>query len=252
MSLAMLWATLRLMSRIPVPEKWADGVEFRQLARGVPWFVLVGAMIGALAGLVALVVSQTGGGMYIAAAAYVLALVLLTGGFHLDGLADTCDGIFSARTRERMLEIMKDSRLGTFGGLALVFAILIKVLAVISLAHLPTKAWFALLMCAPIAGRAALVLGMYGQRYAREGEGMGSLYIGQVSFRRAALTLLGGAIAVGLIAGLHGLAAILVTYTVIYGLVHYLRRRLGGQTGDTLGALAESAEIVFLLALMWV
>ncbi|HCN97415.1 MAG TPA: adenosylcobinamide-GDP ribazoletransferase, partial [Leclercia sp.] len=67
MSLAMLWATLRLMSRIPVPEKWADGVEFRQLARGVPWFVLVGATIGALAGLLALVVSQTGGGIYIAA-----------------------------------------------------------------------------------------------------------------------------------------------------------------------------------------
>lgn len=252
MSLAMLWATLRLMSRIPVPEKWADGVEFRQLARGVPWFVLVGAMIGALAGLLALVVSQTGGGIYIGAAAYVLALVLLTGGFHLDGLADTCDGIFSARTRERMLEIMKDSRLGTFGGLALVFAILLKVFAVIGLAHLPAKEWFTLLVCAPIAGRAALVLGMYGQRYAREGEGMGSLYIGQVSFQHAALTLLGGALAVGLIAGLHGLAAILVTYAVISGLVHYLRRRLGGQTGDTLGALAESAEIVFLLALMWV
>ena len=243
MSLAMLWATLRLMSRIPVPEKWADGVEFRQL---------VGAAIGALAGLLALVVSQTGGGIYIAAAAYVLALVLLTGGFHLDGLADTCDGIFSARSRERMLEIMKDSRLGTFGGLALVFAILLKVFAVIGLAHLPTKEWFMLLVCAPIAGRAALVLGMYGQRYAREGEGMGSLYIGQVSFCHAALTLLGGALVVGLIAGLHGLAAMLVTYVVIYGLVHSLRRRLGGQTGDTLGALAESAEIVFLLALMWV
>ncbi|WP_347114167.1 adenosylcobinamide-GDP ribazoletransferase [Leclercia sp. S52] len=252
MSLAMLWATLRLMSRIPVPEKWADGVEFRQLARGVPWFVLVGATIGALAGLLALVVSQTGGGIYIGAAAYVLALVLLTGGFHLDGLADTCDGIFSARSRERMLEIMKDSRLGTFGGLALVFAILLKVLAVIGLAHLPAKEWFALLVCAPIAGRAALVLGMYGQRYAREGEGMGSLYIGQVSFRNAALTLLGGALVVALIAGLHGLAAMLVTYVVIYGLVHYLRRRLGGHTGDTLGALAETAEIVFLLALLWV
>ena len=252
MSLAMLWATLRLMSRIPVPEKWADGVEFRQLARGVPWFVVIGAIIGALAGLVALVVSQTGGGIFIGAAAYVLALVLLTGGFHLDGLADTCDGIFSARSRERMLEIMKDSRLGTFGGLALVFAILIKVFAVIGLAHLPVKEWVALLVCAPIAGRAALVLGMYGQRYAREGEGMGSLYIGQVSFRHAAFTLLGGALAVGLLAGLHGLAAMLVTYAVIYGLVHYLRRRLGGQTGDTLGALAETAEIVFLLALLWV
>ena len=252
MNLAMLWATLRLMSRIPVPEKWADGVAFRQLARGVPWFVLIGAIIGILAALVAVVVSQTGGGIYIAAAAYVLALVLLTGGFHLDGLADTCDGIFSARTRERMLEIMKDSRLGTFGGLALVFSILIKVCTVFTLAHLPLKEWFSLLVCAPIAGRAVLVLGMYGQRYAREGEGMGSLYIGQVGLRKAAFTLLAGAMAVGLLAGIHGLAAMLVTYVVSYALVHYIRRRLGGQTGDTLGALAETAEMVFLLALLWV
>lgn len=155
MRLSMLWATLRLMSRIPVPEKWADGVEFRQLARGVPWFVPIGALIGGLAALVALVVSQTGGGMYVGAVAYVLALVLLTGGFHLDGLADTCDGIFSARSRERMLEIMKDSRLGTFGGLALVFSILIKVSAVIGLAHLPASQWFTLLICArlPVARR---------------------------------------------------------------------------------------------------
>lgn len=252
MRLSLLWATLRLMSRIPVPEKWADGVEFRHLARGVPWFVPIGALIGGLAALVALVVSQTGGGIYVGAVAYVLALVLLTGGFHLDGLADTCDGVFSARSRERMLEIMKDSRLGTFGGLALVFSILIKVSAVAGLTHLPPAQWFTLLVCAPIAGRAALVLGMYGQRYAREGEGMGSLYIGQVSLRETAITLLGGTIAVGLIGGLHALAAALVSYVAIAGLVRYLRRRLGGQTGDTLGALAESAEMVFLLALLWV
>lgn len=59
-----------------------------------------------------------------------LALALLTGGFHLDGLADTCDGIFSARTRDRMLEIMRDSRLGTHGGLALIFVLVAKVLVV--------------------------------------------------------------------------------------------------------------------------
>jgi adenosylcobinamide-GDP ribazoletransferase len=60
----------------------------------------------------------------------VLALALLTGGFHLDGLADTCDGVFSARTRERMLEIMRDSRLGTHGGLALVFVLVAKILVI--------------------------------------------------------------------------------------------------------------------------
>ena len=69
-------------------------------------------------------------GVPLAALFGVLALALLTGGFHLDGLADTCDGIFSARTRDRMLEIMRDSRLGTHGGLALIFVLVAKVLVV--------------------------------------------------------------------------------------------------------------------------
>ena len=64
----------------------------------------------------------------------VLALALLTGGFHLDGPADTCDGIFSARRRERMLEIMRDSRLGTHGGLALIFVLVAKVFVISELA----------------------------------------------------------------------------------------------------------------------
>ena len=245
------FAALSFISRLPVPARLSQGLEIEQYQRSIVTFPLVGLLLGAIAGAVALLL-QPWCGVPLAALFGVLALALLTGGFHLDGLADTCDGIFSARTRERMLEIMKDSQLGTFGGLALVFSILIKVCAVFTLAQLPLKEWFSLLVCAPIAGRAVLVLGMYGQRYAREGEGMGSLYIGQVGLRKTALTLLAGAIAVGLIAGIHGLAAILVTYVVSYALVHSIRRRLGGQTGDTLGALAETAEMVFLLALLWV
>lgn len=252
MRLNMLWTTMRLMTRIPVPGRWTDDVDFRQLGRGVPSFPIVGAIVGVLAGGLSLLVSQTGGGLYMGAIAYVLALVALTGGFHLDGLADTCDGLFSARTRERMLEIMKDSRLGTFGGLALIFAILIKTVAVAGISHLPAMHLLALLVCAPIAGRSALALGMYGQRYAREGEGLGNLYIGQITLREAAITLVAGIAAVWLLAGLQGLGAILLCYLTIWGLVGYVRRRLGGQTGDTLGALEECGEIVFLLALLWV
>lgn len=251
MKLNLLWATLRLMTRFPVPEKWADGVDFRQLGRGVPWFPLVGLFTGVVAALVSLLVSQTGGGIYLGAAVWVLAMALLTGGFHLDGLADTCDGIFSARSRERMLEIMKDSRLGTFGGLGLMFCILLKTMAVIGLSHRPPVELFALLVCAPVVARAGLVLGMYGQRYAREGEGLGSLYIGGIQFHEAAITLFVGALAVGVLSGLHGLIAMLIAWVSMARLVRYLRGKLGGQTGDTLGALVETGETLFLLALVW-
>ncbi|MEB7501367.1 adenosylcobinamide-GDP ribazoletransferase [Leclercia pneumoniae] len=251
MKLNLLWATLRLMTRFPVSEKWADGVEFRQLGRGVPYFPLVGLFVGVVAALAALLVSQTGGGIYLGAAVWALAMALLTGGFHLDGLADTCDGIFSARSRERMLAIMKDSRLGTFGGLALIFCILLKVMAVTGLSSRPPAELFALLVCAPVVSRAGLVLGMYGQRYAREGEGLGTLYIGGILFHEAAITLLIGALIVVALTGLHGVAAMVVTWGLMACLVRYLRTRLGGQTGDTLGALAETGETLFLLALMW-
>ncbi|SVM35200.1 cobalamin synthase [Klebsiella pneumoniae] len=167
----------------------------------------------------------------------VLALALLTGGFHLDGLADTCDGIFSARRRERMLEIMRDSRLGTHGGLALIFVLMAKVLVVSALAA----------ACA--IGRGMAVLLMYRQRYARE-EGLGNLFIGKITLRQSLITM-GIALALAtLLLGVNGLRAALITLVLVWALGQALKRTLGGQTGDTLGAAIELGEVIFLLALL--
>ncbi|TGC72190.1 adenosylcobinamide-GDP ribazoletransferase, partial [Salmonella enterica subsp. enterica serovar Wilhelmsburg] len=122
-------------------------------------------------------------GIPLAALFWILALALLTGGYHLDGLADTCDGIFSARRRERMLEIMRDSRLGTHGGLALIFVLLTKILVVSELALRGTP-MLAALAAACAAGRGSAVLLMYRHRYARA-EGLGNVCIGKVGGRRA-------------------------------------------------------------------
>ncbi|MCI1113861.1 adenosylcobinamide-GDP ribazoletransferase, partial [Stenotrophomonas maltophilia] len=96
-----------------------------------------------------------------------LVLALMTGGFHLDGLADTCDGVFSARSRDRMLEIMRDSRLGTHGGLALIFVVLAKILVLIELA-LRGEPILASLAAACAVSRGTAALLMYRHRYARE------------------------------------------------------------------------------------
>ena len=116
------FAALSFISRLPVPARLSQGLEIEQYQRSIVTFPLVGLLLGAIAGAVALLL-QPWCGVPLAALFGVLALALLTGGFHLDGLADTCDGIFSARTRDRMLEIMRDSRLGTHGGLALIFVL---------------------------------------------------------------------------------------------------------------------------------
>lgn len=116
----LFWAMLAFISRLPVPSRWSQGLDFEQYSRGIVMFPFIGLILGGISGLI-FILLQPWCGIPLAALFCILALALLTGGFHLDGLADTCDGIFSARRRERMLEIMRDSRLGTHGGLALIF-----------------------------------------------------------------------------------------------------------------------------------
>ncbi|OWO82995.1 adenosylcobinamide-GDP ribazoletransferase [Photorhabdus luminescens] len=248
MNLRLFLASLQFMTRIPVPSRWTQGLEIDQYARGIASFPLVGLIVGMLAAVVFTLLAPWCGAP-LAALGYVLALALLTGALHLDGLADTCDGVFSARKREKMLEIMRDSRLGTNGGLALIFLILAKVLVVSELSLRGAPMLMAL-TAASVAGRSAIILLMYRQRCAREGSGLGNLYIGRVNGYQTLLTLLGGAMLIALLMRWSGVLALAITLLVIGLLAVYLHRRLGGQTGDTLGASVEVGELVFLLALL--
>ena len=225
----------------------SQGLEIEQYQRSIVTFPLVGLLLGAIAGAVALLLHPWCG-VPLAALFGVLALALLTGGFHLDGLADTCDGIFSARTRDRMLEIMRDSRLGTHGGLALIFVLVAKVLVVGELLLRDIHP-IAALAAACAVGRGMAVLLMYRHRYARE-KGLGNLFIGKISLQQTLVTMaMAIALATALL-GLQGLRAALITLVLIWGLGWALKRTLGGQTGDTLGAAIELGELLFLLALL--
>ncbi|MFJ0490551.1 adenosylcobinamide-GDP ribazoletransferase [Citrobacter werkmanii] len=244
----LFWAMLSFISRLPVPARWSQGLDFEHYSRGIVMFPLIGVVLGGLTGLVFMAL-QPWCGIPLAALFAVLTLALLTGGFHLDGLADTCDGIFSARRRERMLEIMRDSRLGTHGGLALIFVLLAKVLVVSELALRGTPMLVAL-AAACVAGRGTAVLLMYRHRYARE-EGLGNVFIGKITGRQTAVTLgLAAILAAVLLPGMRGVAALVVTMVAIFILGQLLKRTLGGQTGDTLGAAIELGELIFLLALL--
>ncbi|CNK65555.1 adenosylcobinamide-GDP ribazoletransferase [Yersinia proxima] len=248
MSLRLFLATLQFMTRIPVPERWTQGLALDNYERGIIGFPFIGLIVGVIGGVVFTLLAPWCG-VPLAALGYVLALALVTGAFHLDGLADTCDGVFSARKREQMLEIMRDSRLGTNGGLALIFIVVAKVLVVSELA-LRDAPMLLMLTAASVAGRTVIVLLMYRQRYAREGNGLGNIYIGKVTGKQTLATLAGGAILTLLLGQGAALLALVMSMVVVALLATYLRRRLGGQTGDTLGAAAEVGELVFLLALL--
>ncbi|MBV6817352.1 adenosylcobinamide-GDP ribazoletransferase [Rahnella sp. PD12R] len=248
MTWRLFLATLQFLTRIPVKERWCDGVEMKDYPRGIVCFPFVGLVVGLLSALVwGILVPHVGA--FPAAVAAVIAHIMLTGALHLDGLADTCDGLFSVRSRERILEIMRDSRIGTNGALALIVAILLRATLIYQLSA-DGLAVFAVLVVTPVIGRGMMSVMMFRQSYARE-SGMGNLFIGKISEGRFYATLLLMAALVLFIAGFSTLFALLVTLCFTFAFRRFVASRIGGQTGDTLGAACELSELVFLFLLLW-
>ena len=151
---ALFLAAVQFLTRVPVPA--LKDFQPDWTARSARWFPLVGALVGLACAGVFVAASPVWSGLTLALLA-VATGVLITGAFHEDGLADSCDGLGGGQTRERRLEIMKDSRIGTFGALGLGLVIALKVAA---LAALPVWTGALALVGVHAAGRAAAVVAM--------------------------------------------------------------------------------------------
>ena len=207
------------------------------LGRAAIWFPFVGAIIGVVLVAAQLILVRLFAPL-LAGALIVVAWIALTGGLHLDGLADCGDGLLSATSRERRLEIMRDPRLGTFGGMTLIMHLLIKTLAVASL-----TAPIALLL-APALAR-WLVLFVARQPAARPG-GLGAAFsagLPKASWIGAAIVPLLLSVPGAPQSILAAVAAALITL----GIILLARSRLGGVTGDVFGLTIEVVEVVVLL-----
>ena len=235
MSLRRAWAFL---TRLP---GGSHPTSDRELGRSVGWFPAVGAVIGALSG--ALYWALHGPlGPPIAAVIAIAASAAATGGFHEDGLADTADAL-GGSTRSRRLEIMKDSRLGAFGVLALVLSTLVRVFAVSSLA--PVDGLVALVV-AHMLGRSTAVATM-GLVPAAGDRGLGHSYTAHLSRSwTAAAVLVSSVAAAGL--GLPGAVALASGTAGAAAVVLVARRAFGGTTGDVLGAVEQVAEMAALVS----
>ncbi|RQD69665.1 MAG: adenosylcobinamide-GDP ribazoletransferase [Tindallia sp. MSAO_Bac2] len=166
---------------------------------------------------------------------------LLTGGIHADGLADTADGCFSGKDKRGILEVMKDSRLGTHGVMAIVLVYLLKFSLLISL--LPALRWWTLILM-PMLGRLSLVLGSYRTEYARS-SGLGNFYIGKIEGKVVFIAII---LTLPITKLLPSSWVFLLLLPIIIAIFKYLmHRKIGGMTGDTLGALLEITETLFLL-----
>lgn len=252
--LTAFFEAIRFLTLIPLPfMPPMTGKDYEQtVARAMAWFPAVGALIGLIA-CGAGWLAGTLWGDFARAVSVVIALAIVTAGLHLDGLSDTFDAVMSWRPRERKLEIMKDSRIGAMGALALIAVILLKV-AFIAAAGAD---WPRAVVVATTLGRWADLHGIFFFPAAREG-GLGrnfhnfTRWSDFVFATLQMLVIVMVACAIGQTtrdwptAALRGAVAIGLTLVAAHIIFTRWTRSLGGLTGDTYGAMCEIGEVVAL------
>lgn len=229
-----------LMTTLPfrLPKDWSDGDS----GRAAVWYPLVGLVIGALTWLAwqgtTLVCPPL-----VAGIVTLIVWVALTGGLHLDGLADCCDGLFVSVAPERRLEIMKDPHVGAFGVIGLTLVLFLKAAA---LASLTPASSFSILLAASLARWCILPLGL--MPLARP-SGMAADFVS--GFQRS--FIFWGAIipvTLGILLGVRGVLSLLIGVGATVLLVWLAKSRIGGATGDVFGMTVEIVETAILLTFL--
>jgi adenosylcobinamide-GDP ribazoletransferase len=228
-------------TRLPIPYPGERDFATAQWAAPV-----AGAVVGLVIGVTLWLSLATGLPATLAAAIALAAGALLTGALHEDGMADVADGFGGGQTRERKLEIMKDSRVGTYGVIALVLSLLMRWSALAMLAASGTFTMIAVLVGAHAASRAAIPAFMARVQPARP-DGL-SAGVGRVDSQAALYAAIIGFLLLLPVGLGFALVAALLVVALSLGLERLAMRQIGGQTGDVLGTLQQCCEIAVLVA----
>ena len=233
---------LQFLTRLPITiSRIADD---RVMARSMSYFALIGLLIGgAAAGLHYLLYQGFSPAM--ANLGAIIFIIFVTGNLHGDGLMDTADGIFSGRSRDRMLEIMRDSRVGSHGVMAGVLVVLLKFTL---LGEMDRTSQMMALVLAPTLGRWAQVYGAAFYAYARNNSATASFtsHVGWRELAANSIVVLGLGLALLKTHGLILLGVVLIGTILFHG---FIKSKLGGITGDTLGAANEFIELLTFLVI---
>ena len=242
---------LQFMTRIPINIDTGFDEEFHKT---ITYFPLVGLVLGVLIYIIGLV-SGIFFDSFITSIIVTLALVILTGGLHIDGLGDTFDAIYSYRDKERMLEIMKDSRLGTNSLLAIMFLILLKIGFIYSIIN-NNLLWTVIFM--PVVARLGVIVMMHKTVTPRK-NGMGNLFIGKASTSMFTIATLYTIILIIGISKLIFLASTLEVIMLISTIIilfifnnlfkMHIYKKIDGVTGDILGCTIELGELIYLFCI---
>lgn len=240
---------IQFMTRIPIPIDTGFDENFH---KSTIYFPIVGLILGVCYYIVALIGLKIFD-PYITAVLVLASEVLLTGGLHLDGLGDSFDGLYSYRDKEKILEIMKDSRLGTNGLLAIILVFLLKIGFLNSLLSQEIL-WPIVTM--PVVARSMQVLACYKTKTPRE-RGMGNIFIGKVSMTYLVGTILlmlgisGGSIFlasdVDYLIYLKEVICLIIMAIWVRLFIDSVYKKIDGITGDILGCICELSELIYLI-----
>ncbi|WP_425446712.1 adenosylcobinamide-GDP ribazoletransferase [Dethiothermospora halolimnae] len=222
-------------TRIPIKYKY----EYREedLKRGIKLFPLIGTLIGAFIFLPSLLDKYLDKPIIIVFSW--MMYIWITGGLHIDGLADTFDGVFSNRDKKRVLEIMKDSRIGTFGVIGIIFIL-------ISNIALSNYIDYKILFLLPILGRTSSIISASVSNYARKELGMGTTFINNSGIKEVLISLLYTMIISYILLGYRILIGEIITFVTVLAITKYIKDKIDGMTGDTIGFVIEISQTVFL------
>ncbi len=245
---------LQFMTRLPIRVDVGFDEAFH---KGMVYFPIVGLILGICYEIVARVGSLFFE-PYVVTILVICSEVILTGGLHLDGLGDTFDGLYSYRDKDRILEIMKDSRLGTNGLLAIMLVLMLKAGMIYEIVHERELFW---LIIMPTVARWMQVFACYKAKTPRE-KGMGNLFIGKVTPK---MLVISSVLLIGVILGTIGMHEVfsgdgyygyyiaqaslsfLILILFVLGFIRSVYRKIDGITGDILGAICELSELGFLM-----
>lgn len=233
-----------------IPGGMAKPADRNLFVSSTKYFPLVGLIIGIVAATVYWIASYKLPDLA-SSALSVFSLVIITRALHLDGLADTFDGLLGGKDREHALSIMKDSRIGSFGAAAIVLAIMLKI---VLLTSIESSLKIGAIVLFPVIGRWSATVALSTQPYAKVGPGLGSLFMDTNGLNRrtiaialivpSAITIISAVITIKSLAVIVMAAAVIFTMLFMF----VVRRKIGGMTGDTIGAMIELSEITVLLA----
>lgn len=235
---------IQFFTRIPINKNLpCEKVNFR---RGAFFLPIVASIIGGMEFLIYLGLKN-----FLPPNVIIVLLLLftamITGGLHMDGLADTCDGFFSLRDKQRIIEIMKDSRIGSYGTIALIIDLLLKYELLYSLV---LKGYSIAIVLAPIIGKISILFLCLSKRTAKK-NGSGNIFIGNMSktiiFSITIIILMISTYFLGVKATITPFIGVLLITYLVYLLC---LNKINGLTGDTLGACNELGEITYLLILL--